>query len=344
MRNTERSARAWWSSAGGRCRSPTLRARSRSTWRVGVERSCSTSRTSAPSVSRATTPSTVCSRPSRTIWTKIEAGRAQYTHLLDAADASVVDDIIIWWRPDDPQAFDVMPNASNTDGVRAAVGGADTTRERAVIAIQGPDAKALVSTVLPAAGSVGRFRVACSRLERRPVHRGRNGLHRRGRTRDCPSRRGGSRVCGERLPTPVFLLRAWAPVTRCVWKLRSHCMATSSVRESRRCRPASAGWSGGASRTSSGAPRRLQNAIDGIERRLMGIVTEGRRPARAGCAISIDGVVVGEVTSGNFSPVLGHGIALGFLPPDTPEGTAVIVDVRGKDLLGRVASTPFVGR
>ncbi len=32
---------------------------------------------------------------------KIEPGRAQYTHLLDAADASVVDDIIVWWRPDD---------------------------------------------------------------------------------------------------------------------------------------------------------------------------------------------------------------------------------------------------
>jgi aminomethyltransferase len=82
----------------------------------------------------------------------------------------------------------------------------------------------------------------------------------------------------------------------------------------------------------------------GIHRRLVGIVTEGRRPARAGCAVSIGGVVTGEVTSGNFSPVLGHGIALGFLPPDTPEGTAVVVDVRGKDLPGRVAATPFVRR
>jgi aminomethyltransferase len=28
---------------------------------------------------------------------KIRPGRAQYTHLLDEADASVVDDIIVWW-------------------------------------------------------------------------------------------------------------------------------------------------------------------------------------------------------------------------------------------------------
>ena len=31
---------------------------------------------------------------------KIGPGRAQYTHLLDADDASVLDDIIVWWHPD----------------------------------------------------------------------------------------------------------------------------------------------------------------------------------------------------------------------------------------------------
>ncbi len=80
----------------------------------------------------------------------------------------------------------------------------------------------------------------------------------------------------------------------------------------------------------------------------MGIVTEGRRPARAGCVVHLDDLAgaspIGEVTSGNFSPVLGHGIALAFLPPDMAEGTAVAVDVRGKRLAGRVAATPFVAR
>src|SRR5919106_6061510 len=39
---------------------------------------------------------------------RIEPGRAQYTHLLDPADASVVDDIIVWWV--EPERFFVMPN------------------------------------------------------------------------------------------------------------------------------------------------------------------------------------------------------------------------------------------
>ena len=53
---------------------------------------------------------------------KIAPGRAQYTHLLDPADAGVLDDLIVWWVDDD--RFDVMPNASNTDRVRDALGGA----------------------------------------------------------------------------------------------------------------------------------------------------------------------------------------------------------------------------
>ncbi len=30
---------------------------------------------------------------------KVGPGRAQYTHLLDDADGSVLDDIIVWWHP-----------------------------------------------------------------------------------------------------------------------------------------------------------------------------------------------------------------------------------------------------
>ena len=55
---------------------------------------------------------------------RIGPGRAQYTHLLDADDGSVLDDIIVWWVDD--ERFDVMPNASNTSRVREALGvGAD---------------------------------------------------------------------------------------------------------------------------------------------------------------------------------------------------------------------------
>jgi aminomethyltransferase len=53
---------------------------------------------------------------------------------------------------------------------------------------------------------------------------------------------------------------------------------------------------------------------------------------------------VGEVTSGNFSPVLGHGIALAFVEPTVVIGDNVEIDVRGTRLPGRVVPIPFVGK
>src|SRR4029077_18239019 len=76
--------------------------------------------------------------------TKVAPGRAQYTHLLDETDGSVLDDIIVWWIDDD--VFDVMPNAPNPARVRNAIGGPETTHARAVLAVQGPHAREAVST------------------------------------------------------------------------------------------------------------------------------------------------------------------------------------------------------
>ena len=88
---------------------------------------------------------------------RIGPGRAQYQHLLDETDASVLDDLIVWWVSD--ESFDVMPNASNTDRVISVLGGEDVTGERAVIAVQGPRASERLATVAPEAAAVGHFAV-----------------------------------------------------------------------------------------------------------------------------------------------------------------------------------------
>ena len=56
----------------------------------------------------------------------------------------------------------------------------------------------------------------------------------------------------------------------------------------------------------------------------------------------IDGKPVGEVTSGNFSPMLERAIALAFLPPDVEDGAAVQIDVRGNLINAVVTKPPFV--
>ena len=89
----------------------------------------------------------------------------------------------------------------------------------------------------------------------------------------------------------------------------------------------------------------LQGELDrGPARILRGITVEGRQPPRAGFAVRVDGRVVGEVTSGNFSPILGHGVALAFVEPEVHLGDAVVLEARGRELQGTVVRPPFVRR
>ena len=83
---------------------------------------------------------------------------------------------------------------------------------------------------------------------------------------------------------------------------------------------------------------------EGITRRLRGLGVDGRRPPREGSRVLRDGAEIGVVTSGNFSPMLGHGIALAFVPPALQPGDAVQVDVRGQLLDAHVVPLPFVKR
>ena len=83
----------------------------------------------------------------------------------------------------------------------------------------------------------------------------------------------------------------------------------------------------------------------GVARRLRGLSVEGRQIPREGYPVSSTaGTVIGAVTSGNFSPTLGHAIALAFLRPDIEPGAVVALDVRGQVLPGEVVKLPFVKR
>jgi aminomethyltransferase len=52
---------------------------------------------------------------------------------------------------------------------------------------------------------------------------------------------------------------------------------------------------------------------------------------------------LGELTSGNFSPVLERGIAMALLAPEVKLGDRVEVDLRGRGASAEVVKMPFVG-
>lgn len=77
---------------------------------------------------------------------------------------------------------------------------------------------------------------------------------------------------------------------------------------------------------------------------LIGLQGEGRRAARAGSTVFMDGAEVGQVTSGILSPTLGHPIGLAVVGEDIAPGTAVEVDVRGRLFPMTVVQLPFYRR
>lgn len=80
----------------------------------------------------------------------------------------------------------------------------------------------------------------------------------------------------------------------------------------------------------------------GPSRRLLGVRGEGRRPLRPGMPVLRDGVVVGLLCSGGFSPTLETGIGLGYLADPVAPGDVVTVDIRGRDVPAEVVRPPFV--
>ncbi len=87
----------------------------------------------------------------------------------------------------------------------------------------------------------------------------------------------------------------------------------------------------------------LANGTDRV--RVALIVKEGA-PAREGAEIAdADGALIGKVTSGGPSPTLGKNVAMGYVPPKFAElGTELKVVVRGKPAAAEVVALPFVAQ
>ncbi|HUP74268.1 MAG TPA: glycine cleavage system aminomethyltransferase GcvT [Acidimicrobiales bacterium] len=280
---------------------------------------------------------------------KIAPGRAQYTHLLDARNASVIDDIIVWWI--DESTFDVMPNASNTDRVTGALAEVhadgveidDVTGSRAIVAIQGPRAREKLRRVSAAAAEIGRFRVGTVRWH------------------DVAVTVAGTGYTGEdgvECAVPVSIAGAFWDAVLAAGVLPAGLGARDTLRleaglplhghelgDGITTLEANLGWVVSWTK----GPFRGRDALErqrtgGVARVLRGLLLDGRRPPRSGQSVRREDEEVGVITSGNFSPMLEQGIALAFLLPDVAVGEALTIDVRGTLIPATVVDPPFYRR
>ena len=107
---------------------------------------------------------------------------------------------------------------------------------------------------------------------------------------------------------------------------------------------ARAGWAVGWKKDSFwGKEALVAEKAAGPKRVTWGLLVTGRGIPRSHCQVKdADGALLGEVTSGTFSPTLKQGIALALLGPAAQLGDEVVIDVRGREVTATVVKPPFV--
>ena len=88
----------------------------------------------------------------------------------------------------------------------------------------------------------------------------------------------------------------------------------------------------------------LQNQ-QGIHQKLVAIKLDEKAIPRKGYPIMLNDKLLGQITSGSWSPTLNQGIALAYLPVEAgKEGTKVLVKIRDKLHPATVIKKPFYRR
>ena len=282
--------------------------------------------------------------------TKIEDGSAQYT-LLCTPTGGVVDDLIAYRNSNSD--FFLVPNASNTADVVAvlqkqAPAGITVTNlhmDYAVLAVQGPLAPKVLESLgistqidymaFDHVNIAGADVILC-----RTGYTGELGYELLPHTKDAVAVWDALVQAIKPLDGLVCGLGARDTLrTEMGYPLHGHelSLEISPVE-------ASAGWAVGWKKESFIASDLLiAQKNGGALRKSMALKSLDRGIPRAGMSVkNSDGEIVGEVTSGTFSPTLKHGIALALLSSDISVGTQLTIDVRGRESQCEVVKLPFV--
>ncbi|APG63749.1 glycine cleavage system protein T [Sphingorhabdus lutea] len=94
----------------------------------------------------------------------------------------------------------------------------------------------------------------------------------------------------------------------------------------------------------SGAEKILNELENGPVKKRVGLSIDGRQPVREGAVVvNGNGAIIGNVTSGGFSPSLGRPIAMAYVPTELAvEGQEIILEQRGKKIPATITKMPFV--
>lgn len=284
----------------------------------------------------------------------LKRGQQRYTQLL-CHDGGIIDDLMVT-RPLDPGldgTLFLVVNAARkqVDYAHMAENLPSTVRlvpkpELALIALQGPEAAAVMAVHAPEAEDLAFMTATPTMFDDIPCHISRSGYTGEDGYELSVAAADVEKVWSHLLADPRV-----KPVglgARDSLRLEAGlCLYGHDIDTTTSPVEAQLVWSiQKRRRTEGGFPgaARIQKELaEGPARVRVGLKPEGRAPAREGAEIAHGGQVVGIVTSGGFGPTVGGPVAMGYVPAAlaTP-GTAVELLVRGKPLPARVVTLPFV--
>jgi aminomethyltransferase len=272
---------------------------------------------------------------------KITPGRAQYTHLLDGQDASVLDDIIVWW--DNDQRFLVMPNASNTERVRERIGGDDTTETRSILALQGPKTRDVLAKVIPESAGVGRFRVGHYNFEGVEILVAGTGYTGEDGVEISIENEASVKLFSRLLEEGVVPAGLGARDTlrlEAALPLHGNELGPGITPIEARLE-----WVVSLSKGDFiGRDAYLKRKESGPRFLLYGLMSQSRQPVRSHMKVFGKDGEIGWVSSGNFSPSLSKAIALIYSYQDLRFRDEVFIEARGNKLPFEVVNLPFIAK
>lgn len=282
----------------------------------------------------------------------LKAGKQKYTLLLNK-DGGIIDDLMAG-RPDHDGLF-VVVNAGNKDEDFAfwnanLEGDAKlTVLDRALIAIQGPEAAELMSAHEPVLAEMGFMETARLMLFGVDAYVSRSGYTGEdGYEISVPAdqaERIWNTLLEDARVKPIGLGARDSLRLESGLPLHGHDIDAATT-------PVEGALTFALSKSRkeradfNGADIILKQLAEGPSRVRVGLHIKEGAPAREGAEIAdADGNIIGKVTSGGPSPSLGKNIAMGFVPPAFAElGTELKVLVRGKPAAVEVIAMPFVAQ
>ncbi len=286
--------------------------------------------------------------------TGLTTGRMRYTLLLNAA-GGIRDDLMVTRIEENgvPALFLVV-NAACKDADFAHIAGQlggdvelQILEDRALLALQGPRAAAVLGELVPACGDLVFMQGAEMNLDGTAAYVTRSGY----------TGEDGFEISVPNDAVAALAARLLAhgdvePVglgARDSLRLEAGlCLYGHDIDETTSPIEAGLAWAVGKRRRETadfpGADTILRHLADGPVRKRVGIRPEGRAPVREGAVIRDAGdAEIGIVTSGGFGPTVGGPVAMGYVnAASAMSGTALKIELRGRSVAATVADLPFV--